>query len=118
MFGPMGPPQGPPMPPGPMGAPPMGAPPMGGAPMGAPGMAQGTPPAGLMSALLGPLAMGQEQERADLEAQQQLQVAQLVASMQQPSVGGAMAVSEPAPPGMGVDPMGMGEPEDPMAGGY
>jgi hypothetical protein len=112
MFGPMGPPQGPPMPPGPMGAPPMGAPPMPGAPVQ-------NSPGTLMSALLGTLGIQQQQETQALTSEHSLQVAQLVASMQQPSVGGAMAVSEPAPPGMGVDPMGMGaESEDPMAGGY
>jgi hypothetical protein len=104
------------------GMPPIGGPPpgMGGAPMGgmgAPGQAQQSAPATLMSALLGPLAMMQEQEAQSLREQQALQIQNLVGALAMPNPAGQAAMTGPAPVGMGEDPALA---EDPMAmgGGY
>jgi hypothetical protein len=114
MGAPMG--AGPAMP----GTPPMMGAPGGGAPMpgmGAPGQAQQSAPATLMSALLGPLAMMQEQEAQSLREQQALQIQNLVGALAMPNPAGQAAMTGPAPVGMGEDPALA---EDPMAmgGGY
>ena len=94
--------------------------PMMGAPPGLPptGMAQQSAPATLMQALLGPLAMMQEQEQQSLREQQAAQIQNLVGALAMPNPGGEAAMSGPAPAGLGVE---AGAPEDevPMGGvGY